>query len=422
MDTLRADRMGLLGAATSRTPLLDALGEEGVLFTQASAAAPWTLPSHASLFTSQLPFDHDVRWSRSRLPRSESLLAEQFRDAGYRTGAFTGSGYVSKTFGFGQGFQIYAEYDEIATGGPEPIAAAAYDWIQASGDAPFFMFLHTYEPHSPFFHSDFADEAQAGRLLEGVTFQEVEAIHDGSMVLSEDEKQYLVDLYDGDVAHADRIMGGLLQRLRDEGRLQNTILVMLSDHGEDLWDHSDIRSPGHGHSLYQDLIHVPLFFRAPGLIPAGHRLHTPVSLMDVAPTLLALAGLPADYHHDGRSLETALLTATEPEAIPVQAESVEYGPDRFMRRNGNLKVVLTPTPDIVHHGIRLDVPTLEVFDLQADPREKNSIQEPLRAARPMVAALQERARLVLFGGRREDSEAELPPELEEQLRSLGYIQ
>ena len=222
-------------------------------------------------------------------------------------------------------------------------------------------------------------------------------------------------------------MGGLLHQLRESGRLDNTILVVLSDHGEDLWDHSAVRSPGHGHSLYQELIRVPLFVRAPGRVPAGKRITTPVSLLDVAPTLLAMAGIDADPRYRGRSLETTLMTATEPPALPVFAESVEYGPDRFMERLGPIKAVLTPTPDNAHHDVHLQVDPLEIFELAADPFELNNLardgQEAIAAARPLVKTLQARAQEKLFGNEAGNPDgSDLPPELQEQLRSLGYIQ
>jgi arylsulfatase A-like enzyme len=364
-----------------------------------------------------------------RIMPERALLAEHFRDAGYRTGAFTGGGYVASHFGFDQGFQIYEDHDEILEEGPEEIAAAAGRWVEETGDAPFFMFLHTYEVHSPFLRPSLGGRGEPGRLAAGVTFTEVDAIHDGELVLTRDEQEHVIGLYDADVAHVDAVIGGLLHQLREAGRLDNTILVVLSDHGEDLWDHSDARSPGHGHSLYQELIRVPLFVRAPGRVPGGKRITTPVSLLDVAPTLLALAGLNPDPRYQGRSLETSLLTATEPEPVPVHAESVEYGPDRFMERRGALKAVLTPTPDTAHNDIHMDVDPLEIFQLTADPYELHNLARPgvsedaVAAARPLVKALQERVRLKLLrdeeGGGEDDS---IPPELEEQLRSLGYIQ
>jgi arylsulfatase A-like enzyme len=369
---------------------------------------------------------------------------------------------VASTYGFDQGFEVYENHDEILEGGPSGIANATLDWARRNDETPFFMFVHTYEPHSPFIHGEYANLADAGQLPDQITHREVQAINDGELVLTDSERRFVTDLYDGDVAHADAVFGGMLARLREEGILENTIVVIFSDHGEDLWDHSDIRSPGHGHSLYEELIRVPLVVRAPGLVPAGARIVTPVSLLDIAPTLLELAGLPASSIHQGRSLAETWRTGVEPEPAPVMAESVEYGPDRFSRREGNLKVVLTPMPEIAHHDIILSVQPLELYDLGADPRELENLfpaalasdpfaavplaaadgpggpegrpdepvaaaaegQDPVAAAEPLVEAVRERIELKLLpGGERPAGameEREIPEALRRQLRALGY--
>jgi arylsulfatase A-like enzyme len=394
-----------------------------MVFEQASSTAPWTLPAHVSLFTSLMPFDHHVQWSRESIRPQHAMLAERFRDAGYRTAAFTGGGYVASAFGFGQGFEIYEDHDEIIEEGPEPIASAALDWVRSHGGQPFFLFVHTYEPHSPFVHRDFVDPAEAGRLKGGVANEEVEAIHQGELVLTEAERRFVTDLYDGDVAHADRVIGGLLATLRDEGLLDGAILVILSDHGEDLWDHSEIRSPGHGHSLYEELVRIPLVVRAPGLVPAGARIATPVSLLDIAPTLLEMAGLASDPRHAGRSLAATWRTGAEPESRIVQAESVEYGPDRFAVRLGELKVILTPRPDAAHHGVRLKVEPLEIFDLGDDPGELENLsgQRGEEAADLVARARDRAARKMVFAGIEGPGDEKMSDELRQQLRALGYL-
>src|SRR5262249_8285654 len=121
--------------------------------------------------------------------------------------------------------------------------------------------------------------------------EELDAIHKGKRILKPEEKQLIADRYDGDVAEADRVMGGMLETLSKEGLLDHVVVVVLADHGEDLWDHDATRSPGHGHSLYQELLHVPLLMVAPGVVQSGRRIQTGVSLVDVAPTLLDLAGV-----------------------------------------------------------------------------------------------------------------------------------
>ena len=423
LDTLRADRLGVLGNTRGLTPMLDALARAGTVFEQAESVAPWTLPAHASLFSSLLPYDHGTRWEHRPLHPSVATLAEHFREAGYRTASFNGGGYVSAVLGLGQGFEIYEEHDEILEGGPERIAAAALAWMRSLGDAPFFIFIHTYEVHSPYTHADKADPGEAGRLAVPFGFKEVAAVQSGEMTLTAGERRYVTGLYDSDVAHADRVVGSLLEALGKDGVLDRAILAVVSDHGEDLWDHSALRSPGHGHSLYEELLHVPLFFRAPGLVRAGARIGTPVSLLDVAPTLLALAGLPPDTDHEGRSLERTLREGQEPEVVPIHAESIEYGPGRFSLRLGDLKIILAPVPDQVNAGIAFPVEPVEIFDLRSDPHEQHDLSS---AISPGVAApmqgLWERVQRVFEPLRdRPVADEEIPERLREQLRSLGYV-
>ncbi len=423
IDTLRADRLGALGSARPRTPLLDGIATEGMVFEQAMSAAPWTLPSHASLFASRLPFDQRRLWDYNHeVPLRQTLLAEWFREAGYRTAAFTGGGYVSSRCGFGQGFEIYEDHDELIEGGPETIAAAALAWVRAVGRAPYFLFVHTYEPHYPYLHADFANPADAGRLPRVVSPKEVDAIHRGELILSEAERRYVTDLYDGDVAHADRVIGGFLQTLTRQGILDRALVVVLSDHGEELWDREPAYSPDHGHSLYQELVHVPLVVRWPGRVPAGSRIRKPVSLIDLAPTLLALTGLPGDPAHQGRSLARTMQTGEEPPPRSILAEAIEYGPDRFMIREGDLKVVLTPYPNRFNL-VPIPAHTLEVFDLAADPLERHDLSAHLtKPVAEMVDVLWRRARGVLSGAVRQDDQGPpLPEDLLQQLRSLGYL-
>ncbi|HEV8699846.1 MAG TPA: sulfatase [Candidatus Polarisedimenticolia bacterium] len=424
LDTLRADRLGVLGNTRGLTPNLDALARDGTGFDRAESAAPWTLPSHASLFTSLLPYDHGARWDHRPLRPGVATLAEHFREAGYRTASFNGGGYVSAALGLGQGFELYEEHDEVREAGPERIAAASLEWVRSVGDDPFFLFIHTYEVHTPYAHHDRADPGDAGRLARTFEFKDVAAVQGGRLTLTAGERRYVTGLYDSDVAFADRVIGGLLETLRKDGILDRAILVVLSDHGEDLWDHSDLRSPGHGHSLYEELLRVPLFFRAPGLVRAGALIRTPVSLLDVAPTLLALTGLSPDPDHQGRSLERTLRDGLEPTEVPIHAESIEYGPGRFALRQGDLKVILTPMPDQVNAGVGFPVEPVEIFDLRADPREEHalSVSIPPGAAVEMENLWRRVHRVFEPLRDRQIGDDELPERLREQLRSLGYVQ
>lgn len=422
LDTLRADRLGVMGYHRRLTPRLDALAAEGMVFEQAMAAAPWTLPSHASLFTSLLPSDHAARRDYTAIAPVQTVLAEHFRNAGYRTGAFTGGGYVSAKYGFAQGFEVYDDHDENREGGPVKITQAALKWVRSIRGQSFFLFVHTYEPHAPFIHADFADPGEAGRLAAGLSGEQVQDIHHGRLVLTGPERRYVTDLYDGDAALADRAIGDLLETLKEEGVLDRALCIILSDHGEDLWDHELGISPAHGHSLYQDVLHVPLLVRAPGLVPAGARIRTPVTLLDVAPTILAMAGLPADPNHQGADLARTFREGEEPESRLMLFESVQFGPDRFALREGDLKVILTPTPKVVNNDVPLEVRALEVFDLATDPLERNDLSGRMddrerRMMRILWSRVQRRHKP--FQGGEEGKK--IPEELREQLRSLGYL-
>lgn len=422
IDTLRADRLGSYGYARPTTPKLDALAASGTLFERAIAPAPWTLPSHASIFTSLLPFDHHTRWSWMRVPPGRAMLAERFRDAGYRTAAFTGAAYVAAAYGFDQGFERYEDRDEEKEGGIDAVLDPALSWLRETKGGPRFTFVHTYEPHTPYVHREFAREEDRGRLGTALTNREVELMHDGELVLDERERRYVSDLYDGDVACADRRVGAFLDAARNEGLLENTIVVLLSDHGEEFWEHLPQRSAGHGHSLYQELIQVPFVVVAPG-IPAGVRVRTPVSLLDVAPTLLDLAGIPPDALHQGRSLAPSLRGGGEPEVVPVFSESVEYGPDRFSVIEGRLKAIVVPFPDKSHHDVFFEVRPLEIYDLDRDPHERHDLSgspDPVAAA--LARRIVVRAAARLKGVAAEAGKANAPPEeLVPQLKSLGYL-
>jgi arylsulfatase A-like enzyme len=422
LDTMRGDRLGALGYPKPLTPHLDALAREGVLFEQATSTAPWTLPSHASIFTSLLPFDHGSTRETRPLRPSLSMLAERLRNAGYRTAAFTGGAYVSSGFGFGQGFEIYEDHDEGREEGAGRIATAALKWVRSVKDQPFFVFVHTYEIHFPYTHTEFAEKSFLDQGMKPLDVEQLAALHAGKLTVTPDQRQFERELYDGDVARADLVMGGMLYQLRQEGILDRAILVVLSDHGDELWDHDDYWSPGHGHSLYQELVHVPLIVRAPGLVRAGDRIRTPVSLLDVLPTLLAWAGIPGEPEDEGRSLVAALSRGIEPEPVPMNAEATEYGPERFARRAGNLKAIITPKPDALQGGIDRHYRPLEVFDLQSDPYEQHDLSASLPPeASVLIEDLWKRVERVWQRGSQGNTSGPIPKELEEQLRSLGYV-
>lgn len=288
IDTLRADHLGTYGAYRPTSPALDAFAKEAAVFTAAWSVWPETSGSHMSLFTSRFPSEHGVTSFISTPPPTIALLAEQLRAGGYRTRAFTEDGGVWAHAGFARGFGAYGER-RSATGVYPGEAAATFGdatrWIEAHADRTFFLFVHTYQVHGPYtppraYRQLFADVP--GR--EGTAF--------AGHALN----------YDREIRFTDDQVGAFLASLHRLGLDDRTIVILLSDHGEEFGDHGGM---GHGRTLYREVLHVPLVVRAPGLATPA-RIATPVSLLDVAPTVLDLLGLPADRGHRGVSLAALL--------------------------------------------------------------------------------------------------------------------
>ncbi len=288
IDTLRADHVGTYGAYRPTTPALDAFAAEATVFTNAFAVWPETSGSHMSLFTSRYPSEHGVKGFMTTPPASIPLLAEELRAAGYRTRAFTEDGGVWANAGFARGFTAYGERRSptaVYAGEAAATFADATRWLEAHRDRTFLLFVHTYQVHAPYtppkpYKLLFADVP--GR--EGVGF--------AANALS----------YDREIRFTDDQLGPFLASVRRLGLADETIVIVLSDHGEEFGDHGGM---GHGRTLHREVLRVPLIVWAPGLVRAA-RVTTPVTLLDVAPTVLDLLGLPADRGQRGTTLAPVL--------------------------------------------------------------------------------------------------------------------
>ncbi len=264
IDTLRADRLPAYGYAKIQTPAIEALRADGVLFEQAWAHSPLTLPSHASILTGRLPFEHGVRDNLGfTLKPGEATLAEMLKSRGYSTGGFVSAYVLRAETGIGRGFDTYdarlpASSPEVAIGevqrdGAETVAAAAA-WLASQPSSKLFVFLHLYEPHTPY--------APPERF-----------------------RQY--EPYDGEVAYSDELVGRLVSALKQKGLYEPALIVLLSDHGEGLGDHGEQE---HGLFLYRETTHVPLIVKLPGQRESGRRVGAPVQHIDLVPTILDAVG------------------------------------------------------------------------------------------------------------------------------------
>jgi len=377
IDTLRSDRLPAYGYAAIETPAIDALRADGILFERAYTHVTLTLPSHATILTGRLPADTGVRDNLGYRLEASSVpyLPRVLSEAGYATGAFVSAYVLRATTGLSAGFDVYDDRVELAPGvvlgelqrgGPQTLDAAL-EWLQGVRDRPFFLFLHLYEPHTPYT----PPEPWASR--------------------------YASD-YDGEVAAADAVVGGLLDALRRLGLYEESLVVLLSDHGEGLGDHGEQE---HELLLHREVLQVPLIVKLPGNRRAGSAVETPAQLTDVFPTLLEILGLDAPSGLAG----TALLASPDPERV-IYSENV-YGRLHFGWSEltsaiaGGRHLIYGPNP--------------ELYDLLADPAERRDlVDEDRRTAQMLRDALQ-----------RFESELEPPgavdAEARAKLEALGYI-
>jgi arylsulfatase A-like enzyme len=307
IDTARADRYPFHGYERPTAPVLEALAREGIVFTRAFSPAPWTVPAHASLFTGQYPSLHRTDCGSLRLPDEAVTLAELLREAGYRTVGYTANPWIGSSYNFQQGFDSYTEIwrqvtpDDEDTGASRtnPKALRFLRWWAEHPDSrsqPLFMFINYFEPHLAY-HPPEPERSRFSR--KGVEKDRIDRLSRlghpdemrfiaGESDLTETDLAILNDLYDGEIAYVDRRLGELLDLLRELRMLDDTVIVITADHGENIGDHGLM---DHKMSVHDTLLHVPLVIRYPGRIGAGLRVDDIVQLHDLYPTLLALAGV-----------------------------------------------------------------------------------------------------------------------------------
>ena len=380
IDTLRSDRLPAYGWRKVETPAIDALAREGILYERAYSHIPLTLPSHTSLLTGQLPVHHGVRDNTGYLldTARHPFLPSLLKTAGYATGAAVSSYVLRGETGLAKGFDFFESAIDLRTGealgrsqrpGGET-AGLALDWVKARQGKPFFLLLHLYEPHSPY------EPAEPFR------------------------SRY-ANAYDGEIATADGIVGRFFDELKSLGLYDRAVVVLLSDHGEGLGDHGEQE---HGILLYREALQVPLILKLPNGRLAGRRVGTPVGLVDVVPTLLALAGVEAPPGLDGVPLPVE--DAREPVPRMLYAET-------FYPR---LHLGWNELTSLIRGRFHLiDGPDPELFDLAGDMAERTNV---LRAERRTYAEM--RAAL----GKLEvplAKPSEADPETAKKLAALGYL-
>ena len=419
VDTLRADALGAYGNRTVATPAIDRFAREGMLCENAFSQSSWTRSSIASMLTGLHPVVHGAEGRDEPLAASIPVLAERFRERGYATAAFITNPNIGSYYGFSRGFEQFVELYERTEQGfvksaelvtpSDVVTRQVTEWIDHAR-RPFFLFVLTIDPHAPYAPPPAFDRYGDTKVI--VATEELDRSR--REPVSPAAMERIRSLYAGEVSFNDQSFGALLEHLESRKLSADTIVALTSDHGEEFWEHG---RRGHGHALFEESIRVPLIVRHPGRIPAGRRVSGPVAAsVDLAPTLLALAGIPIPAGMDGRAL------AAEGEG---------------------------PSPEIVHSRLRLGERRLEairrqpwklildaearhaaLFDLASDPGERNDRgQSDVATAKELAQALDERLlaadrrRRALLGADRPSSVStdELPEKSREALKALGYV-
>lgn len=381
IDTLRADHLSAYGYTKGRTPNIDALVHDGIVFDRAYAHAPQTLPSHTSILTGQLPFEHGVRDNIGFLVKpNTATLASLFHSKGYGTGGFVSAYVLRAETGIGQGFDVYnAELPAGSLDRPlaqvqragSDTAAAAINWLSTHVDPKVFLFMHLYEPHMPYEPPErFKDLAP----------------------------------YDGEIAAADDAVGKLLAELRRRDWYDSATIMLIADHGEGLGDHGEDE---HGLFLYEPTIHVPFILKLPRERSAGRHVKTPVQHIDILPTFAATAGFAVPSGLQGRNL----LPAAGGSALAAQGIYSEAMMSRYHFGWSEL----TSLTDERYKFIRAPKP--ELYDLEQDRAEStNALAGHAQVAQAMRTGLEK-----LISGRNVDAPGSVTSEDRQKLAALGYV-
>ena len=389
LDTLRADHVGAYGYAAARTPVLDGLAARGARFANATTTTPLTLAAHTSLFTGTFPAYHGVRDNTGfHVDDSLTTMAEVFAGKGYRTGGFVGAFVLDRRWGIAQGFTDYLDafnlsadvgpgLDSIQRRGDE-VVTHALAWLGKDDTQPFFGWVHLYDPHAPYeAPAEFASRFPAGQI----------------------------GAYDAEIAYTDSQVGRLVQALESSGRLENTLIVVLSDHGEQLGEHHE---QAHGFFVYDASVQIPLLIAGPGV--SSRVVPDQVRIVDVMPTVLDLAGVKGPDVMQGTTLRPALdggkvdLLALSESWYP----RFHYGWSELTAvRDGRFKFILAPRR--------------ELYDLTTDPGELTNIAA---ASQARADAMERSLRALLSRTTRADAAtgpAAVAPDVEQKLRALGYV-
>jgi arylsulfatase A-like enzyme/Tfp pilus assembly protein PilF len=394
LDTTRADHLACYGYPNIRTPNLDGIARRGVLFEQAATATPLTLPAHCTIMTGMYPTYHGVRINgNTALSDEQTTIAEVLKAQGYQTGAFIGAFVLDGRWGLKQGFDHYDDqfdlkkYKHLDLGEIQRpgnlVTDAALAWLEDRKSAPFFAWIHYYDPHTPYAPPEPYATEYGGRGLAA--------------------------LYDGEIAFMDEQIGRCLAWLEKNGLSEKTILVLIGDHGEGLGNHGEA---SHGYFIYDYALHVPFLIAAPFPELQGERISSQVSSEDVFPTLLELAGVKTALKVQGRSLARMMFDPRRKDEHPAYSESMTAN---LQFGWGALRSLRTTQYKYI------DAPKAELYDLTQDPRELSNILPQFPEVGSRMKSELDKLVTETSAGAPVPQAANLDKETLERLSALGYV-
>lgn len=421
IDTLRADHLGCYGYDKPTSPQLDALAREGIVFDDVTGESSWTKPSTATVLTGLPSPAHGVLDFADQLPGDKTTLAELFSQAGYQTAAFFTNPMASPLFAFDRGFGK-VDYKGLDDSGP--MTDRLLKWLdERPGEQPFFLYVHTLDPHLPYAPpADLAARWSSDK--ERFVNEDCHALGrlwlNGQAAQAEKMAGQMTALYDAEIASNDRALGRLIEKLKSLGEYDQTLILVISDHGEELFDR---KSYGHLHSLYQELIRIPWVMKLPGAASAGTRVKANWRHLDMAPTILALAGLAVPEQMPGRAFSPAIAESASPPSLSyvhtgagavvtqqashpylLHAEGIRLGNYQLVRAEAQLVNRLEP---------------VELYELKEDPQQKTN----LAFARPVTTAHLSKLARLLRGQTVPSAPAPQadPTAVQDSLRGLQYL-
>lgn len=436
LDTVRPDHLGCYGYNRNTSPAIDRLSADGVLFKKTYSTTSWTLPGHISMLTSTNGSSHQVYFPLQKMSPDLLTIADLLRTRGFYCAGFTGGGYLSETYGFSKGFDSYQEIklhgdSAIRLDEAERLGQLASDWLEGNKDKNFFLFLHTYQPHDPYanlspYGKEFLDEkavwdqARMEPLFEGTG-------RFGAQ-FSDTEKENILALYDGEIKYTDMLFVlPILDKLKEMGLYENSMIILTSDHGEEFYDHEAWL---HDHSIYEEGIRIPLIIKFPDAENKGIQIDGIARITDILPTILDRMHIkPRHKQFDGVSL-IPLIEGKEKAQRTVISDlalrEFETAPTVISIIEDHFKFILNKkisSPYVRRLARNFDGSQIELYDLTTDPGETKNLAANI-AFRDMcferleaIDLLYEKVETMKI----QRDEVTMDQSLRERLKALGYI-